>query len=256
MLKQFAMKHFVIACLTIFTLSATSQTTPPADVTQAATATMSDEMRLARLEQADSDLKKQEKIVSKLSRQNQKSEKHISNLEIEINYNEKQQADHVSQIANLKASMAGYDLEALETKIKRLDKESSKLTRNNNHNANAIVRKKAHIEKLLGEISVLENEISENEIDLARKEKETENTQDVITSNGLVDKQASIEKLDKELASLKSKNERMRVKSDRERNSIQKNQQVIHSSEGRVIQLQSEKQQLTGDRIQAAKEFN
>jgi adenylate kinase family enzyme len=102
----------------------------------------------------------------------------------------------------------------------------------------------------------LENEISENEIDLSRKEKEKENTQEIITSNGLVDKQATIEKLDKELASLKTKNERMHVKSDRERNSIQKNQGVIHTTEDRVIQLKSEKQQLTGERNQAARDFN
>lgn len=236
------MKTLLTTCLTLITFISLSQVNP--GTPSSATITLSAEQRTEQLEEIEGTLKKDQKALRKFERQISKSNDHIEDLELEINYNEKRQTDHVNQIAELKQSMAGFDLKALEDKAKRLGKEARKLDRENHHDAQTIARKKAHIEKLLSEISVLESDIAENAAGIDIRKDERDETLDIITRNGLVEKQTSIDQLDKELHALKTKNERMRMKSDREKQAISKNENLVKQTQQKVTQSEDKKAQL------------
>ena len=81
---------------------------------------------------------KLEKVVARETRLITKLQQENKEMRRDIDYNEKQQVENVSQTALVKESMNGYDLDPLEDKIDRLEKDKRKLNTKTEQNENAI----------------------------------------------------------------------------------------------------------------------
>lgn len=195
----------------------------------------------SRVSEINKELQKMDRTLLRVAREQKVKEQIVRESERELSYNRQKQQERTRRIATLKTEMSGYDLQALNDKIDRIEKEQSRLDRQKRNDAQSIVRKRAQIEKLLGEISMLETRIETNEQTIERKEEEIQDTQEVITQNGLVAKQAEIDAIDKELESLKSAENRLQRKQDQSKDSVSESENRIQALEIQRKMLLNEK---------------
>ncbi|MCB0761905.1 MAG: hypothetical protein KDC12_10315 [Flavobacteriales bacterium] len=224
------MKRILVPACLVLPLLGASQTTP--------SQTTSEHTAQARSSQEiDQDLKKADKLVSRTETSINKRQQENRDLQREIELNEKHQQANVERAAEVKNTMGGYDLEPLEDKIDRLEKDQRTLNNRNEQNEAAIIRKKARIEKLQSEIELMESQIDNNQQKMNELDAETVATQEVITSYGLVEKDAELNDLQKDLKSLKKKNEKMHQE-------VQKNQDELNAETHSLFQYRAQVQQL------------
>jgi len=236
------MKNFISLSLLFvsvaFTVNVNGQTLP---VAQSQTSVYSAEEVKSRVSEINKELQKMDRTLLRVAREQKVKEQIVRESERELSYNRQKQQERTRRIATLKTEMEGYNLQALNDKIDRIEKEKSKLDRQSRNDAQSIVRKKAQIEKLLGEISMLESRIATNEETIDRKEEEIHDTQDVITQNGLVAKQAEIDAIDKEIQALKSTENRLQRKQDQSQDSVSESENRIQALEIQRKMLLNEK---------------
>ena len=237
------MKNFISLSLLFvsvaFTVNVNGQTLP---VAQSQTSAYSAEEVKSRVSEINKELQKMDRTLLRVAREQKAKEQIVRESERELSYNRQKQQERTRRIATLKTEMEGHNLQALNDKIDRIEKEKSKLDRQSRNDAQSIVRKKAQIEKLLGEISMLESRIATNEETIDRKEEEIHDTQDVITQNGLVAKQAEIDAIDKEIQALKSTENRLQRKQDQSQDSVSE-------SENRIQALEIQRKMLLNEKI-------
>ncbi|MBI1266724.1 MAG: hypothetical protein GC193_04735 [Cryomorphaceae bacterium] len=237
------MKNFISLSLLFvsiaFTVNVSGQTLP---VAKSQTSAYSAEEMKSRVSEINKELQKMDRTLLRVAREQKVKEQIVRESERELSYNRQKQQERTRRIATLKTEMEGHNLQALNDKIDRIEKEKSKLDRQSRNDAQSIVRKKAQIEKLLGEISMLESRIATNEETIDRKEEEIHDTQDVITLNGLVAKQTEIDAIDKEIQSLKSAENRLQRKQDQSQDSVSE-------SENRIQALEIQRKMLLNEKV-------
>ncbi|WP_306643872.1 hypothetical protein [Sanyastnella coralliicola] len=222
------MKTPILLCALLLSLMAGAQTQPAS--TQSLSATER-EMFEERVSDIHKEIDKIDRAIMREER-TMKSKDHTSKeADREISYIEKQEEENVQQTARLKAEIAGHDLEALEDKIKRVEKEQHQLERRNKRDANAIIKKKAQIEKLLGEIDMLEQRIIDGEQGIEHKEVEIEATQEEITAFALVTKNEQLEELEDDRASLKAQKNRHMRRRDKANDDIDESKRTVRALE-------------------------
>jgi len=182
----------------------------------------------------DKEIAKAQKISVNKTQENQ-------DAQIKLDYNSKQQQETVEEIARVKSEMNGYDLSALQVKIKRLANEKRKMESTNKRDASAIIKKKALIEKMYAEIEQLENEIASNEVSIEETKDTINQTEEIITSNGLVEKDSELTSLEKRMSSLKKDYKKLSSKIERNKNTIKTKNSEKSAAESRVTKLKTDK---------------
>lgn len=229
---------FLVAGALFFTAGLSAQTQP---VGQTQTSAYSVEENKTRVTEINKELQKMDRTLLRVARDQNTKEQIVRESERELSYNRMKQLERSERIAYLNREMSGYDLDALNEKINRIEHEKNKLDRQSRNDAQAIVRKKAQIEKLLGEISMLESRIVTNGESMDRKEEEIQATQEVITQNGLVSKQTEIDTIEKEIEALKAAENRLQRKRDQSQDSVSESENRIKALEVQRKMLLNEK---------------
>ncbi len=209
--------------------------------TQVGNESMSASERAQRIEAINKELSKLEKKVSKAERIALSKKQENEDAQIKLDYNAKQQQETVENIARVKSEMNGYDLSALQDKIKRLTNEKRKLESTNKRDASAIIKKKAMIERLYAEIEQLENEIATNEVSIEETKDTIDNTEEIITTNGLVEKDTELVALEKKMNSLKKEDKKLNAKIEKNKNTIKTKNTEKAASETKVTKLKTDK---------------
>lgn len=229
------MKNFILIAFVFMSGYSFAQTTP------VSTESMSATERAQRIETINKELVKLEKKVTKAEKIAASKIQENSDAKIKLDYNAKQQQETVENIARVKSEMNGYDLSALQDKIKRLTIEKRKLESSNKRDANSIIKKKALIEKLYAEIEQMENSIASNELAIEETQDNIKDTEDIITTNGLVDKDAELTSLEKTMASLKKEDKKLTSKIEKNKNTIKTKNAEKSVAESKVTKLKTDK---------------
>lgn len=187
------------------------------------------------------EVNKLEKVVARGTKVVAKMQQENKEMRRDIDYNEKQQVENVSMTATVKESMNGYELDPLEDKIDRLEKDKRKLTTKTEQNENAIIRKKARIEKMLAEIEMMEGQIVDNDSEVVEIDEDVRETQETITTNGLVEKDKSLAELEKDLKTLKKKNQRKKTRLLRNQDQINENTEELRNAKIELQNLNNKK---------------
>ncbi len=169
------------------------------------------------------------KSISKLERGVSKSEGKLRSAEKASREGElkKSNAENavilkIEAIEAQKADIGSFNLEGLESQIKRQEADA-KRTESDIVKANTqIAKKKSQIELLYSEITTLENEVIKDQEIVVETNDEISATRETIESNGLVSKEEKLNLLENDLKKLVAEDEKLLKVITREKSTIEK----------------------------------
>jgi chromosome segregation ATPase len=202
------------------------------------------ELILERQTEIEKELRKIDRLIDRNARTVRNEELDIRAFQREIDYLQQKEDANVAATEELQRQIAGHDLNALEDRIARIEKEQRQLKRSNERAQRAITRKRAQIEKLQNEIRVLEGDISKNNDTFDERESEKQDTRQEIVAYALVTKNERIAELQNERRSIISSRERIERRRDRSRDDIYKAESEMEALNVQRKSLMNELQQM------------
>ncbi|MFT4661265.1 MAG: chromosome segregation ATPase [Patiriisocius sp.] len=150
------------------------------------------------------------------------SEKQIKEAELSRDQVQAEKLTKEDEINVVKSEMEGFNLSALEDKVKMIEGDKRKLSSTTDRNTKGIAKKRGQIETLYAEIGAMEDEINKNDEALILKEEELQATNNEISSNGLVEKEAALKIKTAERSRLVKSESRFETKITKEKSTIEK----------------------------------
>lgn len=194
----------------------------------------------------EKELRKIDRLLDRNAKTLRNEELDIRAFQREIDYLKQKEDANVSATEELQRQIAGHDLNALEDRIDRIEKEQRQLQRQNERAQRAITRKRAQIEKLQNEIRVLEGDIVKNDDTYEQRESEKQDTREEIVAYALVTKNERIAELQNERRSLISSRERIERRRDRSRDQVYEAENEMEALKVQRKSLLQELEQMSG----------
>lgn len=202
------------------------------------------ELILERQTEIEKELRKIDRLIDRNARTVRNEELDIRAFQREIDYLQQKEDANIAATEELQRQIAGHDLNALEDRIERIEKEQRQLERSNERAQRSITRKRAQIEKLQNEIRVLEGDITKNNDTFDERESEKQDTRQEIVAYALVTKNERIAELQNERRSIISSRERIERRRDRSRDDIYKAESEMEALNVQRKSLMNELQQM------------